>query len=185
MMRRNGPAIKNAVMRFESNNRKVKLAIQYSNCHKNTLKSTAIRLQLSNMNSHFKAYEDVYRTDGKVMKDNSLVQLLYPTAQQKKELHSITLDGVTYGKETIIVIDEEDGGFFFGKILNVFVIDEQVIFRYNPFSEYGFHPHFFAYLVNLESDVTCFIDYKSLSVKVPCLLFVIRQHQLITSRFKI
>ncbi|KAJ8686257.1 hypothetical protein QAD02_022051 [Eretmocerus hayati] len=115
MMRRNGPAIKNSVMRFESNNRKVKLAIQYSNCHKNTLKGTAIRLQLSNMNSHFKAYEDVYRTDGKDVKDNSLVQLLYPTAQQKEELHSITLDGVTYGKETIIVIDEKDGGFFFAK----------------------------------------------------------------------
>ncbi|KAJ8685979.1 hypothetical protein QAD02_021772 [Eretmocerus hayati] len=77
------PVIKTSVIRFESNNRQIKRAIQSSNWHKNTLKSTAIRLQLSNINSNSKPYETVYRSDGKIIKDSALIQLLYPTAIKK------------------------------------------------------------------------------------------------------
>ncbi|KAJ8674423.1 hypothetical protein QAD02_005685, partial [Eretmocerus hayati] len=181
VIRRTGPVIKTSCMRFEVFHQIIKKCIESSNCHINTLKTIGIRLQLSFMSLNFNKYEDIFKTYVREQK-NTLVRSLFPEASKMSELKSIVLNGITYSKNTIIVVDYDDDGVIFGQVQNVFLVDDEIIFRYLPLKPCGFNQHYFAYKVIVEVDCFCTIPFKSLASHITPLMFEIEKKKYVVTR---
>lgn len=178
---RNGPLMKTSSMRFESFHTIIKGSIDASCTHKNAIKSIAIRLQLSLMNQKFEKFEDMTVQYGLIVKSELFKTNSY-LASNATEYKSITINGIKYMKDTIILTKITDDYVEFGKIENVFVVNGIIQFNYVTYQSQYFEDHFFAYNV-LCLKTTDFIDYSSLSMKTPCLLFVIEKVNYIITKY--
>ncbi|KAJ8672423.1 hypothetical protein QAD02_003682 [Eretmocerus hayati] len=154
IIRQTGPIIKISSMRFEAFHQIIKKCIEYSNCHINTLKTIGIRLQLNFTNLSTMKYEQVFKSYGKE-EIGTLANSLFSGYVKKREVQSVTLNGITYAENSIIVFDFSPHGIIFGVVKNVFDVDNEIIFQYQPLKPCGFHEPYAAHMVDTEGDDYC------------------------------
>ncbi|KAJ8671422.1 hypothetical protein QAD02_002681 [Eretmocerus hayati] len=124
IIRRTGPVIKISSIRFEAYHQLITKCISYSNYHKNILKTIGMRLQSSFMVLNSTKYEEVFKTCGMEIQSELANALFYDTLR-RRELKSVTLNGITYSENSIIVVDFNEDGIVFGLVKNIFEVDEK------------------------------------------------------------
>lgn len=167
---RNGPTIIISAMRFESKHREIKSIVQSTSCKRNILKTIGVRHQLSLLHCTYSNYQKKYVTYGSEVRDDE-VNYRFPLGQERKSFNKLSVNDVTYSSGTIFVADIYANGPCFAKIEKIFVVDNEIFFKYIPFKIRGFNNHYFAYSVVAESTQKL-INYDSIASRVPCLLLV-------------
>ena len=87
---KNGPVVKFSSMRPESKHTVLKMILSQSSCHKNILKSIAIRYELSLIRFHQSEYKEKFIKFGKDITNNS-IYTCFPNANSVKQLSNISL----------------------------------------------------------------------------------------------
>ncbi|KAJ8678666.1 hypothetical protein QAD02_014453 [Eretmocerus hayati] len=182
IIRSTGPVIKTSSIRFEAFDQFIKRCIEYSNCHVNILKTIGIRLQLKFMSLKAMEYESVFKSCGKDKK-GTLANSLFFDSQSKREIHSVTLNGITYAEKVVIVVDFSPDGIIFGVAQNVFEVDEKIISQYKALQPCGFREEYAAHTVVEEQACDeCLIAYDYLASPMVCLLFEINNEKFVVTR---
>lgn len=184
IMRRNGPAIHTSSIRYESKHREITAILNATASRVNVLQTIGIRQQLSLMHFQFSKYEHLYVTYGSEVEDDE-VRTDFPSAESRKTVKSVTINDVTYKPGTIILAKSFEHGPGFGKIHKVYVIGSHIIFKIIPFKLIGFNTHFFANSVIECTEKKDFINYNSLPLRTPCLLYEIDGMSYIATRHTI
>lgn len=178
---KNGPVIKYSSMRYESKHRMLKTILLNSSSNRNILKSIATRYQLSLMQSNRLKYENVYITYGKKL-SSDIINNYFPMHKTKLHISNVIINDVRYSEDTVIIVSMDEDGPVFGKIVNVFIVDDTILFQYTTYVLAGFDSHICAYSVIENSDNFNIIEYNSLASTVPCLMFSINKTDYIISR---
>lgn len=178
----NGPVSKSSSMRFESFHRIIKAIVLNSSSHVQILKTVGTRYLLSLMNSQFSKYEQNYVTYGS-KESTDLSNDLVSSSKTKYAVKSIAINHFNYSKGTVISLNFDLNLPTFGKINNIFVVDDKIVFQYIHLRTVGFDPHYFAYSITVdETEEMKTAEYNLLSIKTPCLLFATRDSQFIAMR---
>ena len=173
-----GPVIKCCSLRPESKHQEIKNIISTSSSHVNILKTIGIRYNLSRMNLKFSKYYNI--SYGSQVQCDS-VDHIFPQSANKKALSKIIINEITYSINTIIIPNIYDDGPEYGKIEQISTLDDKVFFHYKPFAIIGFDCHYFAHSV-VEVHESKLIDFNSLAVTTPCLMFVRKNTSYIVTR---
>ena len=144
LMLRVGPLRKVSGERFESKHRHIRLMVQSTTSRKIVLKTVGERHQLSLMHLKYAKYETKYIEHGPEIEDTS-VYYNFPQATTKKTLKKVTINGITYKHQTIVVVSMDDDSPCFGEIESIYLVDNKYFFKYKSFKAVGFNYHFFAY----------------------------------------
>ncbi|OXU22871.1 hypothetical protein TSAR_010190, partial [Trichomalopsis sarcophagae] len=129
MIEKNGPVIKYSSMRYESKHRMLKTIVLNSSSNRNILKSIATRYELSLMQSNRLKYENVYITYGKNL-SSDIINNYFPMHKTKVHISNVVINDVRYSEGTVIIVSMDEDGPEFGKIVNVFVVDDTILFQY-------------------------------------------------------
>ena len=123
------------------------------------------------MNFNFNVYKENNIIYGAEDKDN-YVQPIFNIATTKRCLKNVTINDITYKKNTIVILDISDDGPEFGQIQKIYLVDDKVLFKCTPINTIGFNSHYFAYSTNVNINDEQFIYYDKLAIRTPCLMFV-------------
>lgn len=159
---RNGPLIKTSSLRFESFHTMIKSAVDTATTHRSLSKSIAIRLQLGMMNLNYLVYDDLKIQYGWEVHSH-LAKTTFDTAVSATEYRSVTMNNIRYKKDTVIITD-----------INEDSVDE-------VYNSVCFNSHYGAYDV-ISRKMSDFIDYKSLTITTPCLLFEVDKQKYIVTK---
>lgn len=190
LMRQNGPLNKMTSMRFESKHRELKRIAQGSSSNINMLVTIATRYLLSFMHCTFDEYKDLNITYGKKQKNMAEYEMKnnFPEIKDAKKFQcfeSVTVNNFTYSKSSIVVVYLGDESVEFGKIMNIFVVDDEISFEYTPlYSEY-FDMFYFGYPISNVGEANKIVDLRSLHQLTPCLLFNRDEKDLIVTRYRL
>ena len=163
-----GPVIKCCSLRPEFKHQEIKTIISTSSSHINILKTIGIGYNLSRINIEFSKYYNI--SYGSQLKWDSSDHL-FPQSANKKALNKIVINDITYSLNTIIIANIYDDGPEYGKIDKISIVDDKILFHYKPFAIIGFDYHYFAHNVGEVHELKL-IDFNSLAVTTPCLMFV-------------
>lgn len=183
MMRRDGPVCKLSTMRFESKHRELKMIIISTFCHINILYTIASRYELALMHFSYYKYTSFDVTYGSSAFDTSMYYL-FPEAKDKECVSYVIVNNHQYSPGTIIIVDINDDGIKFGKILNVYRISEKVHFKYTPLYMIGQDKRYFGYSVEENEEKKELIEFENLADKTPCLMFKIQGRQYVFTRYQ-
>ena len=182
-MLRVGPLRKVSGERFESKHRYVRLMVQSTASRKNVLKTVGERHQLSLMRSKYAKYQTKYIEHGSEIEDTS-VYYNFPQATIRKTLKKVTINGITYKHQTIVVVSMDDDSPYFGEIESIYLIDNNYYFKYKCLKTVGFNYHFFAYRVR-EINVKEIIQYDFLRSTTPCIFVEINSVSYVAPRYRL
>ena len=82
----------------------------------------------------------------------------------------MTINGIRYFPNQIILYVINDDGLRFGKITKIYDVDNSIFFQFNNFENIGFNEHYYAYSV-LETNVSGTLNQKDIFLKLPCVHF--------------
>ncbi|KAJ8665951.1 hypothetical protein QAD02_007613 [Eretmocerus hayati] len=117
-----------------------------------------------------------------VKKEKERWQILYFDSKKKREIQSVTLNGIDYGENSIIVLDYLPDGMIFGVVKNVFDVNDETIFQYQPLKPCGFREDYAAHMVDIEGNDYCLIRYNDLASPMVCPMFEIKDVQYVVTR---
>ena len=170
MILQNGPLIKISSMRFESKHREIKAIIQATSSRRNILKTVGIRHQLCLMQYKYAQYKNLNINYGPAINDDS-INIHFQDSLVRQTLSNIIINDIKYKAETIIVATIGENCPGFGEIDKIYLVDNEIYFRYIPFYVIGFNTHYFAYSVVADMEKKLIISYDSISVKTPCTIY--------------
>ncbi|KAL7299405.1 hypothetical protein TKK_0007650 [Trichogramma kaykai] len=170
IIRANGPPTKVSTIRCESKHKVLK-SIAPNASNKNTLFSVAKRYQLSVMYLKHEKYDENGITYGKKTIDESYFNAANQ-AQKKYVVNSIVINDCVYKKDTVILISLNDFFPNFGKIKNLYALDDDLYFEYIPLKTLGFNDHIYAYEVLTVNNCVRTVAHEDLSFRMPFLMHV-------------
>lgn len=100
----------------------------------------------------------VYPNDVKLPCNNIIYTLLGPSG--------CIICGTVYKKSAILIVRAEDEYPVFGEVSNVYIYEEQVLFKVCIFHTASYDPHFHAYELSRTLEV-CYVKYDDLLSYIP------------------
>lgn len=180
IIKQNGPVVKLSTLRFESKHREIKAITNAMASNVNIPLTVASRIQLSLLDNSSLKFEGNYITEGTEQDDDDKNKL-FPQQQNKKCLEKATVNGYEYTVGTVIVSKILRSGLQFGKIDKVFIVNDEVHFRFVPMISTGFNYHLFGHSVIVDKDHTDMVSYDDLPCKIPCIPFF-KKNTYVTTR---
>lgn len=159
LIRKFGPLIQICCLKYESKHRELKAILNSVASRVNTRKSVAIRYELAQMCLEYYDYNAMTANEVNYANDEEIISI-------KKYVNSITDNDVIYKAGSIIVIGIDENGPFFGKIEEIYEVDQELFFVYQPLQLLYFDEHYFAYLVALDENDYYEIMFKSLPNRI-------------------
>lgn len=173
----NGPLLNFSCFRFESFHRHIRSAALAVSSSKNLLTTIATKLSL-NMCCMFNELSDIGKH-----KEGTIDALHFD--EHKKYLNYIEIDGTIYKKGSVIVIDNEKIEKVFGKIVSLYVENDNVIFNLQIFQEISFDFDVHAYIVEEVRGKFVSKNFTELPKLFPCLMTQKNNECYVASRYKL